>query len=114
MRAPILRALLWLLAFAFGDAAFAQNAVGLSVNPIRLEMQPGARAISLTLGNGGDRARTVQVEARRWTQVDGRDVYEPAPELVVNPSVFRVAAGARQIAVTLQLFALVERKNTLP
>ena len=52
---------------------------GFSVSPIRLEMQAGARAISLRLGNGADRTKTVQVEAMRWTQVDGEDRYEPAP-----------------------------------
>jgi fimbrial chaperone protein len=92
-----LRKVLGVLALGWGSLAIAQEGGGISVNPIRLEMQPGARAISLTLGNGEDRARSVQVEALRWTQVDGRDVYEPAPELVVNPPVFRVAPGARQI-----------------
>lgn len=70
---------------------------GFSVSPIRLEMQAGARAISLRLGNGADRTKTVQVEAMRWTQVDGEDRYEPAPELVINPPLFRVAAGAHQV-----------------
>ncbi|MCC2658029.1 MAG: phytochrome sensor protein [Panacagrimonas sp.] len=73
------------------------SAGGFTVSPIRLEMQAGARAISLQLGNGADRTKTVQVEAVRWTQVDGQDRYESAPELVINPPLFRVAPGAHQV-----------------
>ncbi|MGH8519634.1 MAG: fimbrial biogenesis chaperone, partial [Panacagrimonas sp.] len=97
----LMRALLSLLLFGAAIACTpgqAQPAAGgFTVSPIRLEMQAGARAVSLQLGNGAERTKTVQVEAVRWTQVDGQDRYEPAPELVVNPPLFRIAPGARQI-----------------
>ncbi|MGQ0620783.1 MAG: fimbrial biogenesis chaperone [Panacagrimonas sp.] len=77
--------------------AAQQSSGGFTVNPIRLELAPGAKATSLTINNDGSRARTVQVSAMRWTQVDGEDHYEPATDLIVNPPVFRIAAGGSQI-----------------
>ena len=84
-------------AIACGQVRAQPAAGGFIVSPIRLEMQAGARAISLQLGNGADRTKTVQIEAVRWTQVDGQDRYETAPELVINPPLFRIAPGARQV-----------------
>lgn len=101
MSGAAMRALLSLMLFGAAISCAqvrAQPAAGgFIVSPIRLEMQAGARAISLQLGNGADRTKTVQVEALRWTQVDGQDRYEPAPELVINPPLFRIAPGAHQV-----------------
>jgi fimbrial chaperone protein len=96
-----MRALLSLIllaaAITCGQVRAQPAAGGFTVSPIRLEMQAGARAVSLQLGNGADRTKTVQVEAVRWTQVDGQDRYEPAPELVINPPLFRIRPGAHQV-----------------
>lgn len=93
-----MRSLLWFVLLLSGGVALAgPPAGGFTVSPVRLDMDAGARAVSLTLSNGSDRIKTVQVEAVRWTQVEGEDHYEPAPELVVNPPLFRVAPGARQV-----------------
>lgn len=92
----MLRALL--LGLCLTSAAFAQSpAGGFTVSPVRLELAAGARAISLSIGNGALLTRTVQVEAMLWTQHDGVDHYEPATDLVVNPPVFRIAPGGKQI-----------------
>jgi len=93
----VLRRLATLALLVCGVATGAPPAGGFTVSPVRLEISPGARAVSLALDNGADRTKTVQVEAFRWTQVDGEDRYEPATELVVNPPLFRIAPGARQI-----------------
>lgn len=90
--------LLALLALCLPAAVFAQGpAGGFTVSPVRLELAPGARATSLSIANGSTETRTVQVEAMRWTQRDGEDHYEPATDLVVNPPVFRVTPGGKQI-----------------
>lgn len=100
-RGALMRTLLTLMLFgaaiSCAQVRAQPSAGGFTVSPIRLEMQAGARAISLQLGNGADRTKTVQIEAMRWTQVDGQDRYEAAPELVINPPLFRVAPGARQV-----------------
>lgn len=70
---------------------------GFTVSPVRMDLAPGARATSVSVTNQSDRARTVQVEAFRWTQVDGDDRFGPPGDLVVNPPVFRMAPGATQI-----------------
>lgn len=87
-----------LLMLCVCGAALAQDrGGGFTVSPVRLEMAAGARAISLTLASGVTQTRSFQVEAMRWTQVEGQDVYEPAPELIVNPPVFRIAPGGKQV-----------------
>lgn len=97
----VMRTLLSLLLFgaaiACGQVRAQPAAGGFTVSPIRLEMQAGARAVSLQLSNGADRTKTVQIEAVRWTQVDGQDRYAPAPELVINPPLFRIQPGAHQV-----------------
>jgi fimbrial chaperone protein len=70
---------------------------GFAVSPVRLDLAPGARATSITLSNSGDIEKTVQVEAFRWTQVDGEDRYEPVTDLVVNPPVFKLSPRGRQV-----------------
>src|SRR5712671_4086345 len=93
MRAALIGALLLATTFAHGQPPSG----GFTVSPVRLDLAPGARATSITLSNDADRPKTVQVQAVRWTQVDGEDHYDPVTDLVVNPPVFRIAAGARQI-----------------
>lgn len=93
MRATLLGALLLAAPLAYAQPP----AGGFTVSPVRLDLATGARATSVTLSNDGDRAKTVHVEAFRWTQADGVDRLEPATDLVVNPPVFRVAGGARQV-----------------
>lgn len=87
--------ILWLGAAGLAAAQGASS--GFTVSPVRLELAPGAKAASLTVENDASRARTVQVGAMRWTQINGEDHYEPATDLIVNPPVFRIAPGASQI-----------------
>lgn len=96
MHASMVRTLVLWLGLA-ASAAAQETPGGFTVSPVRLELAPGAKAASLTVENGAGRTRTVQVGAMRWTQVDGVDRYEPAADLIVNPPLFRLAPGARQV-----------------
>ncbi|HKY91750.1 MAG TPA: molecular chaperone [Nevskiaceae bacterium] len=91
MRALLLGALL------LAASAASASPGGFTVSPVRLDLAPGARATSITLLNDGDLPKTVQVEAFRWTQVDGEDRYEPVTDLVVNPPVFKLSPKGRQV-----------------
>ncbi|HVT35489.1 MAG TPA: fimbria/pilus periplasmic chaperone [Nevskiaceae bacterium] len=70
---------------------------GLTVSPVQTTLEPGQRATSVTMVNSTDDNKVIQAEVMRWTHVDGQDHYEPAGELLVNPPLFKLAAGASQI-----------------
>lgn len=75
----------------------AHGAANLSAEPLRLNLPADKLAASLTLGNNGSTAVTVQAEVVRWEQVDGEERFSPAPELVVSPPIFSIGPAARQI-----------------
>jgi fimbrial chaperone protein len=68
-----------------------------SVSPVLVELSPQRRVNSVTVTNGSDRAMSFQVEVRAWSQVDGRDVYEPSADLLVAPAVADIGPGRSQI-----------------
>ncbi len=90
-------AVLALLAQLLAPAAAAQ-AAGVSVSPIRVDLDAGSRSQALTLRNSGASAYRFQVEILRWTQTpSGDDVYLPASDVIANPPLFELAPNASQI-----------------
>lgn len=83
-------------ALVSGPVAAEVPAGGISVSPVRLDLGQNQRSAAVTIANG-DTARVVQVEAFRWSRVNGEDVYVPADDLIVNPPMFRLGAGAKQV-----------------
>jgi len=75
----------------------AHAAARFSIEPLMLALPAGKLAASLTLGNTGATAVTVQAEIAAWTQDGGDDVLAPAGELVVSPPIFKLEPGARQV-----------------
>ena len=78
-------------------AAATASAASLHVAPVRLALTPVRPVAALTLGNGEEEEVAVQVDVLAWTQRDGQDVYEPTRDVLVNPSIFRVAGRGQQI-----------------
>ena len=72
-------------------------AASLRVAPIRIVLTPGHAVAAMTIGNAEDAEVAVQAEVFAWSQVDGKDVYEPTRDVLVNPTIFRVGAQAQQI-----------------
>ena len=73
-------------------------AASLSVAPLRIVLTPERPVASLTMGNSDEAHEVaVQAEVLAWSQEDGRDVYRPTREVLVNPGIFRLPAGGRQI-----------------
>jgi fimbrial chaperone protein len=73
------------------------TADGISVNPIRLELEPGQRTATLTVTNDTTDTKVMQVQVTHWTQVNGESVYEPASDVIATPLLFRVAPQGRQL-----------------
>jgi fimbrial chaperone protein len=57
-------------------------------------MTPTQRGAALTLTNTGTEAASFQIRLFRWSQVDGEDRLEPAPETIVSPPFAAIPAGA--------------------
>ena len=73
------------------------SAGSLQVAPVRIVLTPGRSVAAMTIGNAEDAEVAVQAEVFSWSQVDGKDVYEPTRDVLVNPTIFRLAAQAQQI-----------------
>lgn len=70
----------------------------LSVAPLRIALTPARPVASLTMGNAEATEVAVQAEVLRWSQDrEGNDVYESTRDVLVNPAVFRLPPGGRQI-----------------
>lgn len=83
-----------LLAALLGGAALAAT---LQVTPLSLEIDlRRSKAGSVTVTNTGRDAARYRVTVLRVSQ-DGQETLQPAPDVVLNPSTFTVAAGARQV-----------------
>lgn len=77
--------------------AEAAGAGSFQVNPVRVDLGPGTTSASVVVRNDGADPVVVQASAMRWTQRDGIDVYEAAPEAIVVPPIATIEPGAMQI-----------------
>jgi len=84
-----------------------------SVNPLRIELSGAAPAAVAEVTNTSLTSLTIQVQQRSWTQVDDRDDNGDARELIVNPAIFTLAPGARQV-VRIALRGAPDRDRELP
>lgn len=89
--------LLWSVLLPCVLAATGASAASLSVAPLRIVLTPERPVGSLTMGNSEDAEVAVQAEVLAWSQENGRDVYQPTREVLVNPAIFRLPPGGRQI-----------------
>lgn len=91
---PALGLFLGLMLTAAAPAALAG---GLRVTPLRLDLSPTQTSNQVELVNFGEAPMPVQVSVARWTQVDGRDVYEPTKDVFFAPPIVSVPAGGKAV-----------------
>lgn len=87
----LLPAALWALCLIAGGTG--AHAATLRVAPVGLDLTDGQNASTLTLRNDGADILNVQIRVFRWRQEGGKDVLEPATEVVVSPPITRLDAG---------------------
>jgi fimbrial chaperone protein len=78
-------------------ASGAAHAGSLQVSPLRIELTPAKSIMSMTVRNGEPAEMQVQAEVLEWTQENGRDVYRPTRDVLVNPAIFRLGPQGTQI-----------------
>lgn len=93
------RALRALACAVLAASAAAQAAPGgVSVSPVRVDLDARQRSAALTLTNTGTRSYRFQIEPMRWTQdASGEDLYTPATELLANPPLLELAPGTSRV-----------------
>ncbi len=69
---------------------------GITVSPVRVDFGAAQRSAAVTITNG-NAERVVQVEAFHWRRSQGEDLYTPTDDLIVNPPLFKLAPGAKQV-----------------
>ncbi len=75
----------------------AAGAASMHVAPLRADLDAARPVAAITIGNGEETEIAVQAEVVAWTQENGRDIYTPTREVLVNPSIFRIPAQGQQI-----------------
>lgn len=72
-------------ALALATVPRAAEAASLQVAPVLVEMRAPTATSTVRLRNESDQPLSAQARVFRWTQVDGRDVFEPAADVVASP-----------------------------
>jgi fimbrial chaperone protein len=75
----------------------ALAADGLSVMPMRVNLDNAQRSAEITISNGGPGPEMLRVTAMSWEQVDGKDHYAPSEALLVVPPLLRVDVGDEKV-----------------
>ena len=79
------------------------RAAVMQISPVRIEFLPGQRAQTLQVVNRGKEAMAAQVRVMRWRQAEGRNVLEPATDVVASPAIMKVGPGRRQTVRLVRL-----------
>lgn len=67
------------------------------VDPVNIVLAENRAATELRLTNVEAAPVGVRVTALRWTQRDGKDVYEPTDDVIASPPIFTVAPRGTQL-----------------
>lgn len=85
------------LLLLLGMALFPGRAEAFQVRPVRLDLGSRQPTAQLVVSNPTSRPLLIQAEAFDWSQEQDRDQLLPSQDLIVNPPIFELAAGARQV-----------------
>lgn len=69
----------------------------MQVAPVRMLLTALRPIAAMTIGNGEETEVAVQAEVLEWSQENGTDVYKATQDVLVNPSIFRIAGESQQI-----------------
>ena len=96
-----------------GMLAAAASAGSLSVSPIRVEIAPGQRSVTLIVRNDGDQTTLVQTQLVAWSQADNEDRLEPTTDLLASPPIFElVPGGVQTVRLALRRPADADRERS--
>jgi fimbrial chaperone protein len=91
-----------LLLASAAHSAPTEYGAGLTITPLRIEIEDANRGATVMLTNSSLRALPVQTRLFAWSQVDGEDVYAPSTDLMISPSITSIPPGKTQIVRVLR------------
>lgn len=96
MRHPVLRgAIAALMAIATTVTA---DATTLKIYPVLIQLDGKTPVQTMTIENSSDTPARMQVRVVAWQQDNGQDQFQDTRDILANPPLFEIAAGAQQIA----------------
>jgi fimbrial chaperone protein len=72
-------------------------AASVNIAPVRLELDPGARKSSFKIVNPSTEPVLFQLQAVKWTQENGEDIYTETKDLIINPPIASIEPGTYQL-----------------
>ncbi len=108
---PSIKLARWLVALLLfaGGQSFAGN---ISVYPLRVNLDASRNSESLTVRNLAAEPLLLQPTVVKWSQRDGKDIYEPTREILVSPALIEIPARESQV-VRLSLRRAPDAGNEL-
>ncbi|MBU4181711.1 MAG: fimbria/pilus periplasmic chaperone [Gammaproteobacteria bacterium] len=91
------RLLHWVIPVAAMLCAWSAQAGSLSVMPVVVALSDHKVREAITVTNQGDERVTTHVDVVSWTQSDGKDIFAPTTDVLLNPGVFTLEPGQVQV-----------------
>ena len=91
------RLLHWVIPVGAMLCAWTAQAGSLSVMPVVVALSGHKVREAITVTNQGDERVTTHVDVVSWTQSDGKDVFAPTTDVLLNPGVFTLEPGQAQV-----------------
>jgi fimbrial chaperone protein len=73
------------------------SAGSFGISPVIVTLSANKQVSEITLNNPGTDPMSVQLEMMAWSQQEGKDVFTPTREVLVNPPIFTVPANGSQL-----------------
>lgn len=91
------RLLHWVIPVGAMLCALSAQAGSLSVMPVVVALSDHKVREAITVTNQGDERVTTHVDVVSWTQSDGKDIFAPTTDVLLNPGVFTLEPGQVQV-----------------
>lgn len=91
------RLLHWVIPVGAMLCALSAQAGSLSVMPVVVALSGHKVREAITVTNQGDERVTTHVDVVSWTQSDGKDIFAPTTDVLLNPGVFTLEPGQAQV-----------------
>lgn len=91
------RLLHWVIPVGAMLCAWTAQAGSLSVMPVVVALSGHKVREAITVTNQGGERVTTHVDVVSWTQSDGKDVFAPTTDVLLNPVVFTLEPGQAQV-----------------
>ena len=73
------------------------NAGSFGISPVIVTLSANQQISEITLNNPGAEPMSLQLEVMNWSEQEGKDVFAPTRDVLVNPPIFNLPANSSQL-----------------